>query len=240
MGNRPVIVIAATNLPPQEEERYYKWVEEGYYPLILKSPWATGFDRYRIVNESPDYPKTVRIRHFTDMDGFDNTERSPEWDSIRKDQVIWHREVIWQGIYEMVKSFSYGSFISDVKQISVVDDAPILNLAAFNLDHENAEKYFTWLIELGQRVYVPILMKVAGLKAMKFYRWTGRVGEQEIKEPGYPRYVSLIYFDSLKSYEGYAESPELVAFREALKIPFPGGLDYKWNVQYELTRSWRK
>lgn len=240
MENAPVINTQATRVLPQEEERYNKWVEEGYYPIYLRNPCVTGIDRYRIVNESPDYNKTLSIQHFKDMDSWNNYQKSPERAAITKDYATWHREVIWSGIFQLVKSFRSSSSVTEGKQTTLVDDAPIVHLAAFNLNRENAEKYSMWFNEWGQKIYIPILMKLPGLRAINYYRWTGKSREREIRDPDYPRYVSIIYFESLNAYENYAESPELIVLHEALKTPFPGGLDYKWNVQYQLTRSWRK
>lgn len=35
-------------------------------------------------------------------------------------------------------------------------------------------------------------------------------------------------------------SRELVIFQKFLKTVFPRGLIYKWDVQYQLAKSWRK
>lgn len=246
MENRPVINIVSTTVPPWEEERYNKWTEEVYYPVHMREPWVTGYDRYVVARGSPDYPKRLSIHHYTDMDGWANTQKSTETIAVLKDLANWHREIIWYGCFEMVRSFRSGSAITRDKPTSIVDDAPILHLSAFNLTRDNSERYDTWLGELGQKIYVPILMKLPGLKAINCYKWTGKLdvkagkAVERLKEGDYPQYVSLIYFESYRAYENYATSPELAAFHEALKIPFPGGLDYMWNVQYQFTRSWRK
>jgi len=240
MENAPVITVVAYNIPPQEAERYRQWVEESYYRISLSTPWVQGNDRYKIVNESPDYPKAFYLQHYPNMDGLNTWEASPERAAIRKDQTVWHREVIWSGIYEMVKGFSNSLVASKDEQTSLVDDASILHIEAFNITSENAEKYNTWFSDWGQKVYIPILMKLPGIKAINCYRWTGRSREPEIKDPKYPRYVSLMYFESYRAYEIYKEGPELVALRESIKWTFPGGLDYRWNIQYQLVKSWRK
>ena len=94
---------------------------------------------------------------------------------------------------------------------------------------------------------MPILLKLPGLKAINCYEWTGKfdgkagkIGNEETIKSVYPQIVSLTYFESIKAYENYVESPELAAFHEALKMPFPTGLSYKWYVTYQLVRSWRK
>jgi hypothetical protein len=56
----------------------------------------------------------------------------------------------------------------------------------------------------------------------------------------YPPYLSIVHFESIEAYEKYEKSPELAGFRDHMKVPFPSGLDFKWYVQYQLVKSWRK
>ena len=49
-----------------------------------------------------------------------------------------------------------------------------------------------------------------------------------------------MYFGDIKSFETYAKSAALVAFNKALRTVFPYGLNYKWYVEYQLVKSWRK
>jgi hypothetical protein len=55
-----------------------------------------------------------------------------------------------------------------------------------------------------------------------------------------PSNLSIMYFENLKSYEAYTKSQELVIYQKALRTVFPAGLNYKWYVQYQLDRNWRK
>ena len=56
----------------------------------------------------------------------------------------------------------------------------------------------------------------------------------------YPLHLSMLQFDNIDAYDNYTKSIELAGFRDHMKVPFPGGLDFKWYVQYQLIKSWRK
>jgi hypothetical protein len=56
----------------------------------------------------------------------------------------------------------------------------------------------------------------------------------------YPQYLSLMSFDKIEAFENYTRSAELAASQKAMRNIFPYGLDYRWYVQYELVKSWRK
>lgn len=86
-------------------------------------------------------------------------------------------------------------------------------------------------------------MKLPGLKEYGLYRIVDvRLPEMyRVKDNSvHPRWLSILHFENMKAFEDYEKSRELAAMRGALRAPFPAGLDYKWYVQYELMRSWRK
>jgi hypothetical protein len=242
MGNAPVINIAATRVPPDNEDRYNKWVDEAYYAIRMRPTTATGIDRYTIVKESPDYNRRLGIQHFTDMNGWLDAQKNSDMKAVQNDLTTnWKREVIWYPCYELEESFINGFTLNRGKQTTIVDEAPIIHIAAFNLTFQDAEKYRFWFNERGRKIYIPILLKLSGIKAINHYRWTGRSWERETENTEYPRYLSIFYFENLQAYENYAMSPELAAFHEGLRLEFfPNRLDYKWRVTYQLTRSWRK
>lgn len=94
--------------------------------------------------------------------------------------------------------------------------------------------------EWGFKAYIPILMKLRGIKAANFYNFTGRTSQKEIANPDYPQSLAIFYFEDLKSYDNFGKSPELAVFRKAIKSDFPSGVNIRWNEQYQLMKSFRK
>jgi hypothetical protein len=73
-----------------------------------------------------------------------------------------------------------------------------------------------------------------------WYEDTGLRRRQDIREKEYPKYLSLIHFANIEAYEIFAKSPELATMQKSMRSVFPGGLNYKWDAQYQLIKSWRK
>lgn len=238
MERTPLISVIAVRVPPAEEERYRKWVYEVYYALMMRFHLTQGFDSYTNVKENADYPEKMSIYHYSEFKEWVAHYSSPDMLNILKDvQTTFHREYVWAGVYQLIRSFHTSPASSE--QSTFVEDAPIMHMAGFKLSIEK-EEFNAWFKEWGAKVYLPILMKLSGLKAVNFYSFTGRSSQPEAKDPGYPNLLSLWYFDTLKSFQNYAESPELTAFMKALKSDFPGGIALRWNVQYELFKSFRR
>jgi hypothetical protein len=61
-----------------------------------------------------------------------------------------------------------------------------------------------------------------------------------MREQEYPRYLSVIYFENMPDIDNYEKSTELAALQKSLRGVFPRGLNYKWYVQYQLTKSFKK
>lgn len=237
MESTPFINIIAVRLPPAEEERYLRWLYEVYYPLMMRFHLCQGVDRYTIVKENADYPEKISTYHYLEFKEWVAHYSSPVMLDILKDvQTTFHREYVWTGVYQLIWSFH--SPVSS-EQTAFVNDTPIMHMAGFKLSIEK-EEFNAWFKEWGAKVYLPILMKLSGLKAVNFYSFTGRSSQPEAKDPNYPNLLSLWYFDTLKSFQNYAESPELAAFMKALKSDFPGGIALRWYVQYELFKSFRR
>jgi hypothetical protein len=104
---------------------------------------------------------------------------------------------------------------------------------------EQQEKYNKWFNEYG-RVFVLLFMKTCGLKGYDYLKYSGFTSQTQARETDYPPYLSLFYFEDQKAFEHFEESHELVRFQSALRNIFPLGLNYKWYVQYQLVKSWRK
>jgi hypothetical protein len=102
------------------------------------------------------------------------------------------------------------------------------------------EEFEAWFREWGNRIYLPILMKLPGLKAINCFTFTGRSSQPEIKDPGYPDFLSLWYFDTPGAFRNFEKSPELAAFFKALKADFPEKIRLKWHARYELYKTYRR
>jgi len=240
MESTPLISITATRVSPADEERYRKWIDEVYYPLFLKYNLISGTDVYTIVKENANYPARISIAHYSGFSEWENNVNSTVWKDITKDsQTTFQREVVWMGVFQLMRSFHHDSPTSEDKPTTFVEDAALMHMAGFRLSIEK-EEFNAWFKDWGAKIYLPILMKLPGLKAANFYSFTGRSSQPELKDPGYPDVLFLWYFDTLNSYQNFAESPELAAFMKVLKSDFPGGIALRWNVQYELLKSFRK
>jgi hypothetical protein len=240
MENTPVINVAAAKAPFSEEERYRKWLYEAYYPLLIRYHLLSGLDVYTITKENGDYPTHMSIYHYTGFSEWENHINSTVWQDILKDvHTTFHRDIIWMGVYQIISSFHNISLRPEEKAITLVEDATILHVSGFKLSIEK-EKFNEWFKGKGSRIYMPILMKVPGLKAVNSYSFTNRSTEPEVRDPGYPELLFFWYFDSLKSFHDFEESPELAAFNESIKSTFSDGLTPRWYVQYELFKSFRR
>ena len=104
----------------------------------------------------------------------------------------------------------------------------------------------TWFAKWGYEFYIPLLTRLPGLKGYFLYKfidigWEGLPEFYKPKRPvEYPLYLSFVHFDNIESYEHYEKSIELAGFRDAMNNALSGGLDFRWYVQYQLVKSWRK
>ncbi len=113
-----------------------------------------------------------------------------------------------------------------------MEEKPVIHIAARSFKPEEEEKHNNYFEKWFYEAYVPRLGEVTGLKGADRYRI--------VKEsPRYPKYIQILQFDNLKAYEEYERSPDLAAMRTSFDANFPGS-DYRWFVQYQLARSWRK
>jgi hypothetical protein len=247
MGNMPVIYMSFVRPTPGADaemiERRRRWTTEVYIPMNMKITGVTGYDTYRILKESPEYPSSGSIGHYENPKAWEDSEKSPERIAVREEHDAWEkrgvREGIWAAAYELERSFRKESGSSGDRADTKIENAPIMHLEAYRPTPEEQEKYVKWLSNFGYE-FVPLFMKLAGLKGYDFFKDTGHEVMGEVRETEYPAYLSIQYFENLKSFEDYTKSKELVIFQKALRNVFPRGLNYKWYVQYQLAQSWRK
>lgn len=249
MENAPVINLAGGSPAPGADvetwNRYVKWTAEVYFPLLsMKVSGTTGVDRYRIVKESIEYPLIVSLIHFENPKFWEDSSKSPERIAYAGELTAWMKrriiEMIWSAPYELVKSFRSEVSGKVGSEDTRIDNAPIMHLEAYHLRPEDEEKYRQWLIDFGFNAFIPLLVRLSGLKGYDFYKNAGLNRIYEEREWDYPLHVSILYFENIEAFENYTKSPELVAFQKVLRNVFPLGLNFKWYVQYQLIQSWRK
>jgi hypothetical protein len=154
--------------------------------------------------------------------------------------------MVWWVAYQLIRNFRNEETNSRESAVLNVESAPIMHIEGYALSQGDEERYETWFKKWGYELYIPWLMKLPGLKEYSWYRLinvesTGLPDFYKTKRAvEYPQYLSILHFENVSAYENYEKSIELAGFREAMKLPFPEGLDFKWYVQYQLTHSWRK
>jgi hypothetical protein len=155
-------------------------------------------------------------------------------------------ETIWWAAYELIKTIRKEDTNPGETVLLKAEDAPIMNMEGFDLLQIDQEKFETWFAKWGYELYLPLLLKLPGLKEYSWYRFidVGLTGLPDYYKTNrsveYPPFLAILNFENTEAYENYETSIELAGFREAMKVPFPRGLDYKWYVQYQLMKSWRK
>jgi hypothetical protein len=247
MENAPVIGISFMNFAqgadPEILERHQNWVREAYIPMSIKPAGNDGIDMYGIIKESPEYPIIGYITHYDSIETWDKLQQTAEATSIREDQYAWEkrgiREGFWRNVYELERGFRNEPSLQSIKPDTRIENAPFMHIEAYRLSPDGWNKYIKWFSEYGCNVFLPLFLKLPGFKGYDFFRDSGK-RSMEALETEYPLCISLLYFDNLMAFENYTKSQELVMYQKALRIVFPKGLIYKWYVQYQLVKSWRK
>lgn len=247
MGNRPAINFGARSPAPGADAeaygRYRKWWLEVYSQILIKSPKMLGNDHYQIVRVNLEYPEMIMINHYKNLEDMRTHWASSESAITNKEVDSWRErgiiEQIWSAAYALMRSFR-SSPASTGNEDTRIDNAPIMHMEAYRLSPEEQERYAKWFYEYGPPIFIPLFMKLPGLKGYDFYEDTGLRRRQDARELKNPKYLSIIYFESMKAYEDFIKSPELAGFHKAMRSVFPRGLKYEWYVQYQLIQSRRK
>ena len=246
MENRPVIMASGVNCPREILDRYWKWQMEVYTPLLMKNTSLLGVDYYIIVRESPLYPKFLGIRHYPNFNSYESSLKTQVRRDINQDiDASWTshgRERVWLTLWHLIRSFrKEAATITVDKEEKGIAIAGLLHLEALKLSTEQQVQYDRWLNEFGYEVSIPLLMQLPGIRGYDCFKNTGwRSDMKDVRETDYPEYLSLVYFENLGAYENYEKSRELAASRKALKADVSGDPDFKWYVQYQLIKSFRK
>ena len=249
MENAPVIRIVARRFQPEYEERQLKWFLEAYAPLFITVPGYEEIEHYHIFKENPQYNKNLTIYHFENWSQQLKTRSDQRVKDISKDvETTWasRSETVWYVHYAQIASFKKDLTNPGGNSVPESKNSRIIHLEGYTFPNPEQETFDTWFNKLGKELFIPLLMKSTDLREYAQYRliedtWKGVGDVYRTKRPvEYPTYLSILTFDNINSFENYEKSLELAAFRYALNLTFPGVLDYKWYVQYQLIKSFRK
>ncbi len=248
MENRPTITIQAIRVKPEYDERHRKWRIEVYHPLLMTVPEYKGIDSYQVVKENPQYQRYLQINYYANRDDLLKSRSNPKLIDVTRDfNTTWasRSEMIWYAAYEQIRDFRNEEANARETTLLKVEKTPIMQIEGYSLSPDDREKYETWFAKWGYELYIPLLMRLPGLKEYSWYRSThvelSELPAYKTKRPvEYPPFLSILHFENIEAYENYEKSIELAGFRDAMRNILPGGLDFKWYVHYQLIKSFRK
>jgi len=109
METRPIINIIATQCQPEDEEKFNRWYDEIHIPLLLKFKGIKGVTRYKIINETEEYPTYLTIYEFESQKAYEAYETSPELAAAREEMTeTWKEgkfEIKWRVQYEPIRTW---------------------------------------------------------------------------------------------------------------------------------------
>lgn len=109
METQPIINIIAIQCLPEVEEKFNRWYDEIHVPLLLKFQGIKEVTRYKIVNETEEYPTYLTIYNFESQKAYEAYETSPELAAAREEmRETWKDggyEVKWRVQYELMKTW---------------------------------------------------------------------------------------------------------------------------------------
>jgi hypothetical protein len=212
--------------------------------MYLKIPGVTGIDRHEISRRSPQYPEIGTFFHIESLTASENVSKAPEALAIGRDLIDWEkrrvREYFWMALYQLIGSYRSESASSGNKEDMKIENAPFMHIEAYSLSPEEQDKYYSWFCEYGLNGFIPLFVKLPGLKGYDFLKGKGVKTRLAVRESEYPAYLSIIYFENIQAFENFENSKELAMFQKIMRNVFPHGLNYKWYAQYKLVQSWRK
>ena len=172
MENVPAITISGTSRYPGADpdiwDRYVKWNEEVYSPLMMRWPARLGIDFYEIYKENPLFPSYLMINHHQNLQTQQKGVDMPEMVSIYEDMANWRKrnvvDRVFAGGYQLVKNFRIGASLGGNGMDTRIENALILHLEAYDLFPEDRDKFSRWFEEYGVNVFIPLFMKRPGIK----------------------------------------------------------------------------
>jgi hypothetical protein len=249
MEDAPTIRIISRRLQPEYDEKYHQWLLGAYYPLLINVPGFEQIAHYRIVKENPQYNRQLGIFHYKNREDQLKPRSDQRLIDVQKDAETTfggRYELLWFVAYQQIANYKRDTPKTATNEMPEVEDSPVIHLEGYYFSNPEQERYDTWFSKWGQEVFIPLMIRLPGLKEYIRYKLidpglTGLLDFNHSKRPiEYPTCLSIITFENIKAFENYESSLELAAFKSAVQAPFPLGLNYQWYVQYQLVKSWRK
>jgi len=247
MENAPVITFAGRTVPTALEEKYNMWRVGAYNPLFMKMPGMKGLDDYTILKKTLELPGLLSIYH--NGCDFETRKKVVPADKgnldIARDQRVTFKSIMWFwiNVYELMGSLMNSQGLVETKEDTVVDGAPVIHIEGYKLPASEHVKFDNWLNVLASRIYIPLLLKVPGVKASNFFRLMDyralSYNWAHFVEPNMPPFISITYFENAASLDGFNQSVELAAFRHDMALEFSSNLKTVWNTEYQLFSSHR-
>jgi len=109
MATTPIISIIATQCRPEVEEKFNSWYDEIHIPLLLKFKGIKAVTRYKIINETEEYPTYLTVYEFESQKSYEAYTNSPELAAAREEMSeTWKEgdfEIKWRVQYESIKTW---------------------------------------------------------------------------------------------------------------------------------------
>jgi hypothetical protein len=222
MENAPVINMTFVSLAPGVEkeivQRYHNWTNEATIPLIYKNTSIMGINRYNIIRKNPEYSSWGTIQNWENIGDYEKYLKSQEKKAVNDDLDSWVRrgvrQGVWSVVYELIKSFRADT-ATNSKRDTRIENASLMHLEAYRMTPEDQERFNKWFEE-NSRVFIPLFMKTCGLKGydyLKYSDFSKSTQASQARETEYPSYLSILYFEDLKAFESFQESPEQDSFQ---------------------------
>jgi len=109
METKPIIHVVATECRSEVEEKFNKWYDDVHIPLLFKFKGMKEATRYKIMNETEEYPKYLTIYEFESKEAYQAYRTSPELAASTEEmKETWKEggfEVKWRVQYEPMKTW---------------------------------------------------------------------------------------------------------------------------------------
>lgn len=109
MATTPIINIIATQCRPEVEEKFNRWYDEIHIPLLLKFKGIKEVTRYKIINETEEYPTYLTVYEFESQKTYEAFTTSLEYAAVREEMgETWKEggfEIKWRVQYEPLKTW---------------------------------------------------------------------------------------------------------------------------------------
>jgi antibiotic biosynthesis monooxygenase (ABM) superfamily enzyme len=104
-----VINMVATECQPEVEEKFNKWYNEIHIPLLFKYQGMKKVTRYKILNQTGDFPTYLAIYEFESVPGYQGYANSKELADGRAEMnETWKEggwDIKWRVQYEEMKTW---------------------------------------------------------------------------------------------------------------------------------------